>query len=78
MVTIHGIYSPFDGKGNRATVEMPRAGAIRDVVLWRDELRHSIGNWVIPKSNQQLHCKCEQFAFLVGETVVTVFFCLCT
>ena len=32
-------------------LEMSRAGAIRHFVLWRDDLRHSIGNWVIRKSN---------------------------
>ncbi len=30
---------------------MLRAGTIRDSVLWRDEERRSIGNWVIPESN---------------------------
>ncbi len=32
-------------------LEMLRAGAIRNFLLWRDELRYSIGNWVIPESN---------------------------
>ena len=50
-------YRVFDQRLIRPTpveaseLEMSRAGAIRDFVLWRDELRHSIGNWVIPKSN---------------------------
>ncbi len=64
---------------------MLRPGAIRDFVLWRDELRHSIGNSIIPESNtaeitkylcceQELHCKCDQFAFLVTLAVP----CNCT